>query len=52
MDKNEFRYIKDGDLIRVRPKTEEEKMGFIRSVVEFIKEEVRELWSLVETKDK
>jgi hypothetical protein len=48
MDKNEFRYLEDEDLVtRVRIVEYEEKPGLIRSVVEFIKEEVRELWSLV-----
>jgi len=48
MDKNEFRYLKDEDLVtQVRIVDYEERPGLIRSVVEFIKEECRELWSLV-----
>ena len=41
-DKNEFRYIEEKDTVEGK-----ERLGFIASVVEFIKEEVRELWSLV-----
>ena len=47
MEKNEFRYIEEGDLVKVSPVSKEEKLGFVASVVEFLKEEVRELWSLV-----
>ena len=47
-DKNQFRYIEKGGTIKVSPVVkEEEKLGFTASVVEFIREEVRELWSLV-----
>ena len=42
MDKNEFRYIEEKNTVEGK-----ERLGFIASVVEFIKEEVRELWSLV-----
>ena len=42
MNKNEFRYIEEKDTVEGK-----ERLGFIASVVEFIKEEVRELWSLV-----
>ena len=41
-DKNQFRYIEENDTIEGK-----ERLGFIASVVEFLKEEVRELWSLV-----
>ena len=41
-DKNQFRYIEEKDTVEGK-----ERLGFIASVVEFIKEEVRELWSLV-----
>ena len=47
MDKSEFRYIEEKDTVEGK-----ERLGFIASVVEFIKEEVRELWSLVESKEK
>ena len=43
MDKNEFRYIEEGDIIKVSPK----KQKWYHEVIDFIKEEVRLLMELI-----
>ena len=45
-DKNEFRYIQKGDLIKVRPKTESEKVWY-RDFIDTVRNELNSMLELI-----